>query len=138
MGLPVRAVGTGHLQNNNGERMTTIAEKFLGAALSLARSGAIKDRLSMAYREHLADLEQDELPQELRAQFESVTRALTRERPLFRGEDAVRASVRKMSNDEADACACSIVQLYGALPRTTLMPVARAGAPVVQLFAAEA
>lgn len=118
--------------------MTTIAEKFLGAALSLARSGAIKDRLTTAYREHLADLEQDQLPQELRAQFESVARALTRERPLFRGEDAVRASVRKMSNEEADECACSIVRLFGALPRAGQTPAMRVSGPVVQLFAAEA
>lgn len=118
--------------------MTTVGDRILGAALSLARSGAIKDRLTTAYRNHLAGLEQDELPQELRAQFESVKRALTRERPLFRGEDAVRASVRKMSNDEADECACSIVRLLGALPRAAYGPSARTSAPVVQLFAAEA
>jgi len=31
----------------------------------------------------------------------------------LRGEDAVRATVRKMSNQEADDVACSVVRLFG-------------------------
>ena len=42
---------------------------------------------------------------------------LTREHPL-RGEDAVRATVRKMSNEEAEALAQRLVQLYAGLART--------------------
>jgi hypothetical protein len=37
--------------------------------------------------------------------------------PPLRGEDAVTASVRKMSNQEADDCAALIVEIWGMLSR---------------------
>ena len=92
-------------------------EKFQGATLSLARSGSIKDRLTDAYRNHLALVEEDELPSELREEFRACSRALTRERPLLHGEDAFRATVRKMSNDEADDVASRVVRMFAALSR---------------------
>lgn len=96
--------------------MSTTWEQLEGAALSLARSGPIKDRLADAYRNHLALVQVDELPEALRREFLACHDALTRERPL-RGEDAVRATVRKMSNHEADEIACSVVRLFAALVR---------------------
>ncbi len=96
--------------------MSTTWEQLEGAALSLARSGAIKDRLADAYRNHLAQVNVEELPEALRAPFRACHEALTRERPL-QGEDAVRATVRKLSSGEADELACSVVRLYGALAR---------------------
>ena len=96
--------------------MSTTWEQFEGAALSLARSGPIKDRLADAYRNHLAFVNVDQLPDSLRDEFRACHDALTRERPL-RGEDAVRATVRKMSNHEADEVACSVVRLFGAMAR---------------------
>ena len=67
----------------------------LAAALTLARSGSIKDRLADAFRNHLSQVSADELPEGLRAEFRACHNALTREAPL-RGEDAVRATVRKL------------------------------------------
>jgi hypothetical protein len=96
--------------------MSTAWEQLEGAALSLARSGPIKDRLTDAYRKHLALVSSDELPDSLRDEFRACHDALTRERPL-RGEDAVRATVRKMSNHEADEVAGSVVRLFAALAR---------------------
>jgi len=96
--------------------MSTAWEQLEGAALSLARSGPIKDRLADAYRNHLALVNAEELPDALRAEFRACHDALTRRRPL-RGEDAVRATVRKMSNQEADDVACSVVRLFAALAR---------------------
>ena len=96
--------------------MSTAWEQLEGAALSLARSGAIKDRLAEAYRNHLALVDAEELPAHLRAELHACHEALTREPPL-RGEDAVRATVRKMSSHEADVLACSVVRLYAALVR---------------------
>jgi hypothetical protein len=96
--------------------MSTTWEQFEGAALSLARSGSIKERLTDAYRNHLALVNVDELPDALRAEFRACHAALTRERPL-RGEDAVRATVRKMSNHEADEVAGSVVRLFAAMAR---------------------
>jgi hypothetical protein len=99
-----------------------------GAVLTLARSGTIKDRLTDAFRNHLAHLNADDLPDSLRTEFRACHDTLTRERPL-RGEDAVRATVRKMSNEEADEVACSVVRMFGALahaPQHAPMPAALA------------
>ena len=114
-------------------------EKFQGATLSLARSGSIKDRLADAYRNHLCDVAEDELPNDIRDEFRSLSCALTREPPLSRGEDAIRASLRKMSNDEADRIASSVVRMFSALPRA-MTPALRAvpAAQVVPLYLAEA
>jgi hypothetical protein len=136
--------------------MSTTWEQLQGATLSLARSGAIKDRLADAYRNHLAQVNADDLPEGLRAEFRTCHDALTRERPQ-RGEDAVRASVRKMSMHEAEELACSVVRLFAAvarestreaeLPGVVLHSTAAAGVrsnmlkgvpQVVPLYAAEA
>ena len=96
--------------------MSSALEQLEGAALSLARSAPIKERLADAYRNHLALVNADELPAALRAELRACHDALTRERPL-RGEDAVRATVRKMSSRQADEVACSVVRLFTALAR---------------------
>jgi hypothetical protein len=95
--------------------MSTTVDKFRGAALSLARSGSIKDRLAAAYRNYLALVDENELPKELLAEFRAVSLALNREPPLSRGEDSIRATVRKMSSTEADEVASCVVRLYGAI-----------------------
>jgi len=95
----------------------TAWEIFQGATLSLARAGALKERLNDAYRNHLSCIDETELPKELRDDFRSFSHALTRERPLIRGEDAVRATIRKMSNGEAEAAATSVVRMFCALQR---------------------
>jgi hypothetical protein len=61
-------------------------------------------------------------------------RSLCGVQPL-RGEDAVAASVRKMSNQEADECAAQIVEIFGLMCRSH-HGVQRA-ATVVQLHAVE-
>jgi hypothetical protein len=97
--------------------MSTTLDKFRGAALSLARSGSIKDRLTDAYRNHLAFVDESELPSDLIEEFRAVSHALNRERPLLRGEDTFRATVRKMSSLEADTVASCVVRLYGEMAR---------------------
>jgi len=111
--------------------MSTAWEELEGAALSLARSGTIKDRLTDAYRNHLALVNADELPDTLRAEFRACHDALTRERPL-RGEDAVRATVRKMSNHEAEAIAGNVVRLFAALAREVPVELEERGAAVLE------
>jgi hypothetical protein len=119
--------------------MKTAWEKFQSATLSLARSGGIKERLTEAYRNNLALVAEEDLPKELREEFRAVSRALTRERPLLRGEDAFRATIRKMSNDEADQIASSVVLMFAAIPRS-YTPVIRSmsTAQVVPLYLVEA
>jgi hypothetical protein len=94
-------------------------EKLQGATLSLTRSGAIKDRITAAYRNHLSQLDETELPKELREDFRTFNHTLTRERPLVRGDDAFRATIRKMSNGEAEEVATSVVHMFCALQRGT-------------------
>ena len=109
--------------------MSTALEQLEGAALSLARSAPIKERLADAYRNHLALVNPEELPAALRAEFRACQDALTRERPL-RGEDAVRATVRKMSSQQADEVACCVVRLFAAMARQAIAEAALATAEV--------
>lgn len=101
------------------------------ATLELVRSTPIKQRLISAYRRHLALVVQEQLPSEVRASFSQLVRSFSGVQPL-RGEDAVVASVRKMSNQEADDCAALIVEIFGLLCRAEESS-ARQSAAVVQL-----
>jgi hypothetical protein len=91
-------------------------ENFHCATLELVRSSPIKQRLACAYRRHLAGLSEEQLPGELREPFCQVRRSLSGVPPL-RGEDAIAASVRKMSNHDADECAALIVEIFWSICR---------------------
>src|SRR5271170_5244398 len=97
--------------------MISAWECFHFATLELVRSTPIKQRLVCAYRRHLAAVPEDEIPIEIRASFGRVMHSLRGVKPL-RGEDAVAASVRKMSNQEADNCAAQIVEIFGLMCKT--------------------
>jgi hypothetical protein len=111
--------------------MISAWESLHFATLELVRSTPIKHRLVCAYRRHLASIHEDQLPGEVRESFNQVMAALHGVKPL-RGEDAVAASVRKMSIQEADDCAALIVEIFGITCRI-LLNAARASAEVVQL-----
>ena len=111
--------------------MISAWESLHFAMLELVRSTPIKQRLVCAYRRHLVSLPEDQLPGEVRESFAQVMAALQGVRPL-RGEDAVAASVRKMSNQEADDCSALIVEIFGITCRA-LLNSARSSAAVVQL-----
>ena len=89
--------------------MISASESFHFATLELVRSTPIKQRLICAYRRHLSSVAEEEIPPEIRPSFGQILRSLCGVKPL-RGEDAVAASVRKMSNQEADECAALIVE----------------------------
>jgi hypothetical protein len=114
--------------------MISAWECFHFATLELVRSTPIKQRLVCAYRRYLASLPAEEIPVEIRESFGQVMRSLCGVQPL-RGEDAVAASVRKMSNQEADECAAQIVEIFGLMCKTQHGAVR--GATVVQLHAVE-
>jgi hypothetical protein len=111
--------------------MISAWENLHFAMLELVRSAPIKQRLIAAYRRHLTGVVEEQLPAEVRASFSQVMRSLALVQPL-RGEDAVAASVRKMSNQEADDCAALIVEVFGAMCRADA-GAARTSAAVVQL-----
>ena len=119
--------------------MSRVYDRLESATLHFARSGAIKDRLEGAWRQCLANIEADDVPRELRLQFLELCSTMQRERPL-RGEDAVRATIRKMSNEDAERQAALIVRMFCKLTRQQELelPVPTPGTgAVVQLFAAE-
>jgi len=109
----------------------TTWEIFQGATLSLTRSGTLKDRLNDAYHNHLACIDEKDLPKELREDFRTFSHRLMREPPLLRGEDSVRATIRKMSNGEAEDAASAVVRMFSALQRSSSRP---ATATVVPLY----
>jgi hypothetical protein len=96
--------------------MSSAWENFFAATVVLASAGPIKHRLAEAYREHLADLEEDELPREIRDEFTSLSSAMACVRPM-KGENAIQATVRKMSDLEAGGFAVRIVGMLGVLAR---------------------
>ena len=111
--------------------MTSAWESLHFATLELVRSTPIKQRLISAYRRHLYCLPEDQLPNEVREMFGQVMRRMHGVQPQ-NGEDAVAASVRKMSIQEADDCAAQIVEIFGITCRE-LLNAARVSAEVVQL-----
>jgi hypothetical protein len=115
--------------------MISAWENLHFATLELVRSTPIKQRLICAYRRHLAAIPEDQLPAEVRESFAQMMRSLCGVQPL-RGEDAVAASVRKMSNQEADDCAALVVEIFGITCRA-LLNGARQSAAVVQLHNTE-
>ena len=115
--------------------MISAWECFHFATLELVRSTPIKQRLICAYRRHLAALPEDQLPSEVRESFGQVMRILSGVQPLP-GEDAVAASVRKMSNHEADECALAIVEMFGLMCRFNVAAANRP-ATVVQLHSVD-
>ena len=111
--------------------MVNAWENLHCAALELVRSTPIKQRLISASR-HLTPLvDRDELPSEIRGSFAQLMQALAGVQPL-RGEDAVVASVRKMSNQQADDCAALIIEIFGTLCRGETL-VQRSQAPVASI-----
>jgi len=98
-----------------------------GAALSvLVEEGPIKNRLITAYEEQLSNIAAERLPKTLRKPFETLRSRMTAVAPL-NGEGPIRASVRKMSVQDATECASLILGMYTELLQSGAVP-ASAGA----------
>jgi hypothetical protein len=109
------------------------------AALRLSQDGSIKDRLADAYASFLLDIDADDLPDDVRDEFAAMCDAMHRERALPR-ESVIRASVRKMSNEQAAQHAALVVRTFASLARIAAGGVsmrrnARKTSAPVQLFA---
>jgi hypothetical protein len=97
--------------------MSSVWENFLAATAILASAGPIKQRLAEAYRAHLATVNQDDLPREIRDEFCTLSTCMSSVRPM-RGETAVQATVRKMSDREAGYFATRIVSMLAVIARS--------------------
>ncbi|MBS0387478.1 MAG: hypothetical protein JSR15_03270 [Proteobacteria bacterium] len=91
---------------------SALADQLEAAVIALAAHGALKDRLSTAYCNHLEDIDLQDLPLEAQQDFAELAKAMHAARALP-GDSIVRASVRKLSNEEAQRWAALIVRLYG-------------------------
>jgi hypothetical protein len=116
--------------------MSNHADSLFAAVSVLAGSGNIKQRLTEAYEQHLAEIDGDELPLPLNQGFAELRRTMSRVEPM-NGEGSICATVRKMSIEEADDCARSIVRLYADLIRfgdnaQGMLPLQLSGPAVVQ------
>jgi hypothetical protein len=97
--------------------MSATWNRFHGAALLLAGAGPVKQRLADAFRTHLVDLEIEDLPRELRAEFLSVSASLTSGRAVG-GMGVLDATVRKLSDPQAAAYAGRLIAMYGVLSQS--------------------
>jgi hypothetical protein len=90
---------------------SALSAQLEAAVLALVGHGALKDRLCAAYRDHLDDIREQDLPEEVQRDFSAMSRAMHAARALP-GDSVVRASVRKFSNEQAQAFAALIVRTY--------------------------
>lgn len=122
--------------------MDNLLDLLLQATVTLTQGGTIKDRLADAYAAHLIQIDSEDLPEHLRSEFDALCCAMRRERPQPR-ESAIRASVRKMSNEDAARHAAAVVKIFAGVARTGSGTAVRrvrnpVSSPIVNLFAADA
>ena len=97
--------------------MSATWDRFHGAALLLSGAGPVKQRLAEAFKSHLADLDAEDLPRELRAEFRSLSTSLTSGRAVG-GMSVIDATVRKLSDAQAAAFTGRVVTMYGQLAQS--------------------
>ena len=96
--------------------MSNHVKRLYAAVSVLAGHGDIKQRLIKAYEENLAIIDDDDLPIALKQTFADCRHKMSQVDPL-NGEGRIRATVRKMSIVEADACARKLLDLYSDIIR---------------------
>ncbi len=96
--------------------MSHYVDRFRAALAVLAGHGHIKQRLIDAFEHHLRDIDVVLLPRPIKEPFDELKTRMTQVAPL-NGEGPICASVRKMSIEEADGCAHTLVDLYADMIR---------------------
>jgi hypothetical protein len=99
--------------------MNTTLDLFEAATVSLTRAAPIKDRIVDAYRNYLVYVHEENLPADVCEEFRALTDTLTRVCPELRGDDALHATVRKMSNSDAEIAASAVVRMFCAVSRAS-------------------
>ena len=98
--------------------MQTSWECFRDAVVVLAGGGPVKQRLTDAFQCQLRDIDPESLPRDLRGPFSTLLAALQSGQRVGT-LDAISASVRKMSEAEAERHAQSIVHMFAGLQEPT-------------------
>ena len=91
--------------------MSNHLNRLYAAVSALAGHGNIKQRLIVAFEDHLGAIEIDEIPVAVKQSFADLQKMVSCVDPL-NGEGRIRATVRKMSVIEADECARKLVDVY--------------------------
>ncbi len=91
--------------------MTGNWEQFHRAVRVLIGPGAVKQRLSGAYLEHLRGVESESLPDTVCVEFAALQSALSCVKPIG-GLCAAEAAIRKMSDQEAATHAERILTMF--------------------------
>lgn len=96
--------------------MSNLVDRFITAVSVMAGNGHIKQRLVQSYEDNLQGIECDDLPVAARQPYADLRAMLQSVSPL-NGEGAVRATVRKMSANDAEQCAGLMVRLLAEVIR---------------------
>ena len=88
--------------------------RLRSATLLLIGPGPVKQRVCEASLKHLRDIDPAELPRDVAASYRELMDSL-RTAQATGGLGPVEATVRKMSELQATACATRILELYVAL-----------------------
>lgn len=91
--------------------MSNHVDRFYAAVSVVASHGNIKQRIIVAFEDHLADIDDANLPSAVRKKFIELRTMVTGVKPL-NGEGHIRATVRKMSVVEAEECSRKMLDLY--------------------------
>lgn len=91
----------------------TAWQRLYAATRELVTSAPIKYRLTEAFCCHLIHVDAAELPVPVRSSLAELQRELQTATPL-RGESAARATIRKLSDRDAQQYAQRIVELWAA------------------------
>lgn len=92
-------------------------DRFFAAVTVMAGDGHVKQRLVQAYEDNLQHIEEAFLPKEAREPFVELKRMMKSVAPL-NGEGAIRATVRKMSAQDAAHCGQLMLELLAVLIRS--------------------
>lgn len=118
--------------------MSNHTQRFHAAMSVMAGHGDIKQRLVTAFEDNLSDIEDDQLPISIKQSFADLRHMLSKVAPL-NGEGRIRATVRKMSVPDADACARKLLEIFTDVTRMAendddFMPLTKREQPAIPPF----
>ena len=97
--------------------MAALFNAFDGAVRILVGAGPVKQRLIDAWRQHLAPLQEKDVPDGLRPRLQTLRAAMHAAHPTG-GMSAPEVSVRKMSDKDAASHAVRVLEMYAQLCAT--------------------
>ena len=97
--------------------MAAVWKAFDGAARILVGAGPVKQRLIDAWLQHLAGLQDKDVPEPLRPRLTTLRAAMHVAHPTG-GMSAPEVSVRKMSDQDAAGHAVRVLEMYAQICAT--------------------